>query len=483
MKALPRPLLDSRVFAATTRCRSIVSRGRQLRHLEFASRNPIRLVEAISNICSVLPNEFVNLRESFETDPVNVQLQLTLIDDLVRDLGAHLRYVEAAVPSRIPYSLAAPLEQFCKRFLPSTTLMLRAQWSYNYAIITPNLKDYYRRELENFLSAEVVDEALAPLPKDFHIVSFPAVERKTVLLHSALAHEIGHLVAKRFLTSDFKPNIPNLASKIRERLRKSQNDADFFAQAEAIDKAQNILRKGVFEIVADIFAALSLGPAAVLAMLDTAVADALDLLPSLSTSYYPPWRMRLRIAVDNLEKEDLLSIDQGDYEFDGRQETIDRVAGRFRQIQELVRDRSDEKVIDADWLVKTAYEEIVRTIPEAERHVRKEYGEHLVRSERLYRAVFPLVHRLATGITPNEIKTTHGCSIASVEQILNAAWFHRIATLDGKMSHAMPGDDIEEEYAALNRLTLRAIELAHIHQAYNAFQKGNTDTPGSADSL
>ena len=47
---------------------------------------------------------------------------------------------------------------------------------YNYAIITPDLREYYRKELANVLNTDEVDNVLELLPEEFHIVSFPAIE-------------------------------------------------------------------------------------------------------------------------------------------------------------------------------------------------------------------------------------------------------------------------------------------------------------------
>ena len=131
MENLQLDLLDDLIFGVINRCQTIGERSKILCHSEFASENPRKLAKLINKICSELTDHLVALRNNYSKDPPNVIKIIRFIDDFVQELGTHLRYIDGAITTKLPWSLPQPLEQLTEKFLPKTTLMLLPQWNYN----------------------------------------------------------------------------------------------------------------------------------------------------------------------------------------------------------------------------------------------------------------------------------------------------------------------------------------------------------------
>src|SRR4029077_5385988 len=82
------------------------------------------------------------------------------------------------------------------------------------------------------------------MQRPFHIISFPSLEQKHILLHCLLGHEIGHLLVGRFITkereAEFVATIQSDVAKLAE-----EELGNFPATSEDVRKAlreQIILR-------------------------------------------------------------------------------------------------------------------------------------------------------------------------------------------------------------------------------------------------
>jgi hypothetical protein len=470
--------LDGFLIDALNRCKAVQERATLLYHLEFASDNPIKLAKLISGICAEFESHLVRLRDRYEHDPVNILFEIRFVDYVTRELGAHLRYVEGAKTEKLPWSLPRPLERLAGRFLPTTTLMLRPQWHYNFSMTAGDLGDHYRKILEIILEQDTINKLFTDFPGDFHIISFPSIERKTSLLHCDLGHEIGHLVAKSFLEAEDRSYLIDLQKKVAKyveedlRARSLPPLWEEAAKTELISRelkrAVSVRERGLEEIISDIFGIHIFGPAALFALFEIALTDEFDLLPTQTSSFYPPWRTRLRFSIEALNALGFLPIPQSSYKFLDAEKVQLGVTNVIEDIRNIVASDSDKKALESDAIVKIAYESINDTIPHINGFLTEEHGDKFIAPNKLYGQVYPLVHRLSLGILPNAIEETlDNSQVAELESILNASWFYRVSLLSKPVSDNKLNTDFYDGYDFLNRLTLKAIELAFTQNLYN----------------
>jgi hypothetical protein len=467
-------LLESLLVDIINRCRTIQNRSALLIHSEFASEKPEKLAKLISAICGKLMDHLVILRNKYIDDPVNILTDVRIIDDFVRELGANLRYVDGAIATKLPWSLPQPLELLSEKILPGTSLMLRPQWKYNYAILPYDLGESYREELEKLFTKEQVGHIFEGFPERFHIISFPSIERRTALLHCDLGHEIGHLVAKKFLEVEDENSayLVDLRKGIAARVTSENSGAEPQVIQEIIQQklelAAEVWWSGLTEIISDMFAMRLLGPAALFALFQMALGDTLDLPPTERTSFYPPWRTRLRHALHTLETVTLIPISVGDDESPETKKTREDVQQRIDEIKVLTSEDSDREAIADDWVTLLAYESIEGAIEEVERFLQNEHGGAFMVPAELYGDVYHLVQRLSYNIPPNAIEdSSFDSRPARLEIILNAAWFYRISALKNPFTGGEIDEDFQKQYRILNRLTLKAIEFSHVQQRHN----------------
>ena len=284
---------------------------------------------------------------------------------LVAELGSHLRYIESATSSRVPASFIEPIENLISRVSPSSRVMLRLQWTFNYKVF--DVAEYYRSMVDSLLGAGSIDSYLDGV-KQFYIVSVPSIESANALLHSIVGHEFGHRIARIYLERE---NQQQLIKSISERI----GDLKWLPHAESLPPIFQLpVRQQVFEsiikarkraleeLISDVVGYFLFGPGALFALAELAAMDALDVLPSPQNNYYPPWRFRLReilrlASADDVENT-VISL-SGDEPIP----TI-RVATvkRLRELQEIVSTNADLQVINGDEQIKRAYQDVPKIL-------------------------------------------------------------------------------------------------------------------------
>src|SRR6266516_7173386 len=246
MESLASVFVDGFVASTVNRCRAVQERAHLFEHADFASPNPSLLAKLIIRISAEVASELVRLRNLYNSDPSNILRQIRLLDNFIKELATHLRYVDGARTINVPWSLPKPLEVLVSRFIPNRTVMLRPQWKYNYTISIGDLGASYRQQRKSILPATTLDAIFADFPNGFHILSFPTIERQSALLHSDLAHELGHLLADQYLTQESNDYVAVLSEHVREQVTK-ENEArtvslePLFLSADIADNIQRAI--------------------------------------------------------------------------------------------------------------------------------------------------------------------------------------------------------------------------------------------------
>jgi hypothetical protein len=486
--------VESYVSEILSRSKAIQRRCKKLLAYEFASESPLLLADTITEICLYLEdavvkiyNELEGETENFEEEIVSDISLLKWSDLLIRYLGEHLRYIDGAITRKLPWSIIKPFEKLFQSITPGVLFMFRPQWKYNYSIVTDDLRKFYYDSLREFedITERSRDEVFKNLKEPFHIISFPSIERINILLHCLVGHELGHLIVRKYqfidssLINDFTRQIRTEVNEIvLNRYRSNFEDIDLIRfmnvreeQQRSMEISQQIWKRGLEELLADIIGTFIFGPAMLFSMYELSLQKKLDHLPGYSNNFYPPWRYRLRKIIDVLQRSKSTFFPIPNRFFSSR-ESCKKINEKFERIESLTKEKSDIDNIEKDPLVKIAYREIEKNINfflKSKKFLRDVLKENILAPDELYKDIEHLIIRLKNGIPPNAVEySAENRRTATLVEIINTAWFYKISSgknllnEDGEIN-----EEIFEQKETLNRLTLKAIEYSDIETEYN----------------
>ncbi|MBI5409967.1 MAG: hypothetical protein HZA14_11425 [Nitrospirae bacterium] len=484
-----REIIEEYTLEIISRSQAIQVRCNKLLAKDFASYAPRALSTTLMGMCYYLEEAAKAIYKQINWDSItddklkSFLLLLQDTDTIIRELGAHVRYVDGARTNRLPWSIIKPIEKFTKNLIPDRQIMLRPQWKYNYSIVTTDLRQAYYdsiKEYQDYLpDISLNDKVLKDFKLPFHIVSFPSLERKNILLHCLISHEIGHLISRTYFSK----------SRVDEFLKNARNEIDvivrntfskdpdnLFVQyqiqtqiQQEIERANFAWQRGLEEILSDIIGALLFGPAMLFSALEIAIQYDIDCIPSSKNNYYPPWRLRLREILKILldSSEEFFPLPKSIFI---SEKIIESVNKRFALIKDITQKENDKEAIHNDPILKLAYREIDKDISQSipRFKVDEQIKKSIIKSSDLYRSLPHLIERIDNGIPPNAYENTiNDRKHAELVEIINAAWFHKIAWEDNIFnSDGSFNKDICKKRDILNRLTLKAIEYADIEKEY-----------------
>ena len=482
-----------------SRSRTIKTKCSKLLSKDFATETPKSLAITIKKICSFIEKAIKSDYKSIkwktikDTDCVNIFKLLQDMDQFVCDLSADLRYIEGAQTFRLPWSIVKPFEDYVKSLLGKIETMLQPQWEYNYSIIITDIRKDYENVLtgfEDLVSEGSLDDVFSNFKNPFFILSFPSIERKNVLLHCLLGHEIGHLIFEEFLTSKLRKEFQRKAQKkikeyVEEEAKKIQNPGidpkllkEFRSQYQHL-RATRAWERGLDELFSDIVGSLLFGPAILFSMFEIAIQTEMDRKPNESNNFYPPWRFRLReiLKVIQTTNPPFFPLTKQFFE----SETCRKVNERFKLIKGETRKRTDKQILEGDEILSFTYRQILGNLVDVRKFIKKRFKTAIIEPKVLYKKLRHLIERIDYGIPPNsyEISIKNHKSATLVE-IINAAWFHKISWKENIFDKK--GDFNEEIYIKrdrMNRLTLKAIEYADIESDFERWKKSKNKNSGS----
>ena len=336
MSAAERSLVEAYLVELSSRATAIQKRCDALLTRDYISESPRKLARVIRALSQCLSKAAVGVVGAIAWDDENgfePDLQiLRSTDNLIQQLGAQLRYVDGAQTDRLPWSTVRSFEKLVQSLLPGIDIMLRPQWNYNYASHIQDFREAYRKllsEYEDFLPDDDLDKVLIDLPNPFHILTFPALERKNILLHSLLGHEIGHLLVDQFLTEERRASfIQALLPQLREYTSQQLKSVGLtdetvgglfqpFAEEQFLTlntvTTVSFWERALEELLSDVAGTILFGPAALFSTLEMAMQQGMDLAPTAESNFYPPWRKRLRVIVEvlnTLEDSQFFPVDE-----------------------------------------------------------------------------------------------------------------------------------------------------------------------------
>jgi len=501
---LPKATIEDYALEIVGRCQAGEARCEKLVSDDFASSAPKDLAQALLNIFQYLArvSDEVLKRIDWTAPPGVIDGDITVLrvlDLQVKEFAAHIRYVESARTTQLPWQVIPSFEKLVVLLRRRGKVMLRPMWRYNYVTIVSNLRDLYLAELQPYEliyvpEIDVESKIIAPLGEAFHIISFPALERDNILLHSVIGHELGHLLATELVESVKQPFL----AEVRDRIEQ-QTDLDLASDdknagtprrrlkrdrlTKNINNTLTYFERAAEEIVADAVGAVLFGPAAVFSIFDVAVQHEFDLEPTSDNDYYPPWRRRIREILRVADKiaPSLLQAGSGLFRMpspmglqeraqdlqlssDGRASLVNT---RISTLREIAKVSTDESVIAANSFANIAYTALQPYVDRCVSEVQRILGKNAFNEDQVRRTLPSLIERLDAGVTPNAEHDNPSLKFSRVGlvDVLNSAWYHKASL---SVTPITPEDRglLEQVRSQRNRLTLKAIEFVNITEQY-----------------
>lgn len=488
--------IAARAEAGRARCKRLAS-------ADFVSDAPRHLIQTLQNVFEYLAKVTPAVVNAIDWAGDKQQIDkdisvLRVLDYELKDFAAHIRYVESARTDRLPWQIIPSFERLVEYLKPSSHVMLRPMWHYNYATIVSNLRDVYLSKLQEFEfylpGIDVESGVIAPLGSAFHIISFPALERDNILLHSLIGHEIGHLIAKDLVEADAGTFLAKAQSQIEaatdsELSRKGFTEKTlgtlYYQRVRAQQIAENselcllFWSRALEEILSDIVGAVLFGPAALFSTLEIAAQIGFDLPPSARNKFYPPWRTRIREVFKVVEgiARGLLRVDSTLFKMSvptaltpvseklalSATKRADLINDRVQTIKELIASDEDLTQIKQNAFAAIAYTGLGEFIIRHTSSIKQIIGKRAFSERSLHDLLPVLIERLDAGITPNaehDMPSRRPARVGIVE-VLNSAWYHK-ASLSTSATDAQTVELMEVVRAQRNRLTLKSIEYTFL---------------------
>src|SRR5436305_7492651 len=503
-----RNAIESYLLEIVARARSAQDRCTTILSYDFFSDAPRNLAQSISRVCDFLSRAAVSIFKGIDWDDGDQLEQdiwlLRNTDNLIQQLAAHLRYVQAARSDRLPWGIIPYFERLVHQLVPGKQVMLRPKWNYNYSVTLADFRSAYLTALEEFADyvpdVDIQKDVLGSLRQPFHIVSFPALERENILLHTLLGHELGHLFAQRFLSEERKTQFKESVMAQVEVITGHEMRREGFSEPKTGFLFPEVKRKRIArnaslaleywvraleELLSDVVGAILFGPAALFSTLEMAMQQGYDIPPSPETRFYPPWRMRLRevLRVVGAEECQFFPVSSSLFKSKDAAERGARVNERYSYIREVCGEKHDSNAISAFPIARLAYDKVDKGIQEGIIFLLEECKLAKRRSmgSSLYRPMPILINRLDHDIPPNALdRNVNDRKQVTWVEIINAAWLHRASLASAVLDSAGNLNyDLTNQRRRANRLTLKAIELAGLASDY---WKDNKTTPYAPDA-
>lgn len=485
-------ILNECILEIISHCRYIRKKCDLLLSFNYASESPRNFTRVFINIAKYLEDIIIQINcDLFDRKKKNKLSDqvidefisvLIIIDDLVRRISSDIRFIDAARTERIPWSIVKPIEDITYDLIQNVTIMLRSKWKYNYSVITNDIHKYYSYRIteinENInigIKIQKPDNVFGDFNKPFHIISFPSLEQKNILLHCLIGHEIGHLlIHKEFIDRLHRPKILTevLKPKIIKELKREGINLRQYELTNKVNEAYEILIRGLDELLSDAIGTLIFGPAFLFSMYELAIQQDLDLQPKYDNNFYPPWRYRIRNIYQLLFSKKYKILPFKNIKFKNTRQLI----GRIKLINACVNKNTDLKIINQDIILNIVYKLIKEAnhnlLPFIEKSIRK----HIINPSKLYDHLPLLINRIDNGIPPNVIEYSNKRKlVASLVEIINAAWVYKICWNDRYIINNKYNEKVFDKRNILNRLILKSIEYSYIEKKYNNISNESLD--------
>lgn len=492
----PKELIEEYLGDIISRIKYVKLFCKHLKIKNFTSDNPIIFSDKVLSVCEFFGNILPVIHDLYKNKKSTTEQKrqcrniLFTINENIKELSSHIRFAQSAQTRFMPYSLIKPLEKEIAKIEPNISILFRPQWSYNYSCRTINKKDFF--EYYNNLLTEIY---ISPNPiklktenesnksnksnNKFFVIAFPSIERKNILLHCLLGHELGHVLFSSKEVIDIEIYNKKASIEIIKKIPEDNPKNESNLPKERTKRKsrtfgyiyESLWKKGFEEIASDIIGTLLFGPSFLFAQFESIFQNKfpLDSLPKYENEYYPPWRTRLRYIYSLCDELKYFPIP--DDIFQNNQTVIKRINKRIDSIKKNIDNRKDIDALFNNEEIEIAYTQIFSSIEDLKTKLIDILKDETFNPISFYKKVENLIYRIKNGITPNEIMNSQRViEKVNLFEIITAGWFYKI----GFKNNIKNLNKIEETYSITetnNRLILKAIEYSYITEKYHDFLK------------
>jgi len=407
------------------------------------------------------------------------QDHLQIVNTVLCRLAEFLRYAERSKVTQTPWSMVQATEAFFKlQGGLKCQFAIRPQWAFNYGIVGEFVEVCRTNiKLLPWIPLAEWEQGVGKLTDmEIYCVSFPRTHRLNPLSHANWGHEIGHIVAGRWLAKKFQAiwseEEPGIKTEIeKDVLANPPPVIDLWKDvaiketiAAKITLTMEVTRQGIEELLCDAIGVHLMGPAALASACEFCARYDLDESPVMRGGHYPPWRYRLRLMAEACQ-EDLQEHPPKAGSTKGYPGNM--VTPYFKwltQILNLVAKNADQEVLKKGVVTREAYKAIEKRWPVIKSEVIAQLPQLSSRPYRLHERIDiieELVRKLSADLPPNEVGDWPSVSPASLEDILNAGWAFKLIR-----ARTDAGWATTENYEKLFRLILKGIESSFVARTF-----------------
>lgn len=364
-----------------------------------------------------------------------IEIKLRAKTELLRFLHLIMQYVEGAEIQYSPTNMVFPIRRLLMGHIDDFEFILRTSCVYNYSIF--NLMDGLKVVFEKTGYLRFLDG----FPAQLFITDCPISERRNIPIHCIFAHEIGHVLYRKYNMSDILMPLVSVDEREVQQLKtmaishRTETQGSGASANEVVPEwiIENAIRSTINkytwnwieEITSDAFALCLLGPAYFLAFLYFAGPFAsLD----SSSAEHPPDRMRIEFMCNMLLKYKVgLKYNAA----------LEEVSGSAKQYVEQWRNYSSRSIQTTFGSDITPFSVAAHAIEPVLNNIMTETKGKMKRRKytpkRFRRDVPVLLDNLAHGIPPNELTDDWRIGeprVAESEAILNSGWIYFVSNDD-----------------------------------------------------
>ncbi|GMU64641.1 MAG: hypothetical protein AMXMBFR36_09150 [Acidobacteriota bacterium] len=428
---------------------------------DFHSDEPRELLGAMGLLAVAARSRAIEVWKEFESSRATRHLvKLRGLDQAIRTLAAYVRLPARATSDRVPGVLTRLLAQKVLQFSPDGRVILRPAWTYGYKVrrldFVTEIKALFREVLRT--SADVEECFKGTNLGRLFILSFPLLERRSIHLHSVVAHELGHLLA-----ADLKPPAEQ-TRQFRDQLMvergPSSTQAPLPFQRDAIVSAEAARSRAFREFAADIAGVLLLGIPSLLGAVEVAASRGLDGRGQSIKTDYPTWGRRLLVILKVAKSEGWLDLPR---HIEGEDIELTRateaVAQHLTSVKRWTEVDTKRWAVPDPWISR-GHDDAETLVPWIVRELKKIAPGCLADRDRVYQRLPSLFGRLKRGVPPDSLEDNEPwtSTTPSLEDILASSWWFRIGSTDLEFESDDMAKNSAERLERLRRLTLKAIE-------------------------
>lgn len=430
--------------------------------------------------------DFISSEQSDDSELIetNIVTNLRRIGQVAEILLNLLQFVQQTKEENLPF-LIPSIRNILNQFEDDIGLVITPIWEYNYKFI--ELAVWLRDELAPLNVAEI-DTALSDFPNFFIILEYPISEKKSVLIHSVLAHEVGHFIDKQKgisnqLLSEIELDKDKLEELTEEYLKEhfslqatSPQDSevtitlDMFLDRTIVknrlrEEVMKKLNDWICELVSDAIGCTLFGPAYFFSLVNLIISrtdpHSNEHIIGISKWQHPPPDIRLRAIISQLERSGFL------------EESLEEISNILRAMKSELSSEPDLSGLSK--FISQLYSLLCESIDSIRESlltlVHTELTQLAFTPELFEEEVFSLADRIVELLPPGELVLQKNKTVKSVSEIsiINAGHLVQISRIEDVHQEIKADDFFKkvEAFDILNQLVNKGLEIQNVKKQLN----------------